>query len=55
MVDDDPDTQRGLELLAEAESEHQRGGNQEPATVKVYQLDPNKVFTPKPNTKGDDL
>ncbi len=54
MIDDDPETQRGLELLAEAERDHQRGGNQEAATVKVFQLDPSKVFTPKPKSKGDD-
>jgi hypothetical protein len=43
MVDDDPDTRRGLELMAEAEREHQRG----PQAPKVYQLDPNKTFSPK--------
>jgi hypothetical protein len=55
MVDDDPDTQRGLELLAEAEREHQRGRGNEPAAAKVYQLDSDKVFTPKPDTKGNHL
>jgi hypothetical protein len=49
MVDDDPETQRGLELLAEAEREHQRGCKQEAATPPIYQLDPNKSFTPKGN------
>lgn len=53
MVDDDPETQRWIELLAEAEREHQRGREKEPASVHPYQLDPNKVFTPKPDTKGD--
>jgi hypothetical protein len=53
MVDDDPETQRGLELMAEAEQEHHRGLNQEPAAVHLYQLDPNKVFTPKPKTEGE--
>jgi hypothetical protein len=55
MVDDDPETQRGLELLAEAGREHHHGGTPEAKTVKVYQLDPSKVFTPKPKSKGDDL
>ena len=45
LVDDDPDTQRGLDLLVEAEREHQ-GGQQE---AKVYQLDPTKQFNPKGN------
>jgi hypothetical protein len=45
MVDDDPETQRGLDLLAEAKRE-QQGGHQEP---KVYQLDPTKQFNPKGN------
>jgi hypothetical protein len=48
MIDDDPETQRGLDLLAEAEREH---GN-EAAAVKVYQLDANKVFKPKPDKEG---
>jgi hypothetical protein len=52
MIDDDPDTQRGLELMAEAEREHQRGRGNEPAAAKVYQLDPDKVFTPKPDKEG---
>src|ERR1019366_9206408 len=52
MIDDDPDTQRGLELLAEAERDHQSGRGKEPAAVKVYQLDPTKVFTPKPAKEG---
>jgi hypothetical protein len=43
MVDDDPETQRGLELMAEAERDYQRG-EREP---KVYQLDPTKTFNPK--------
>jgi hypothetical protein len=55
MVDDDPDTQRGLELLAEAEREHERGRKQEEATPHVYQLDPNKTFTPKPGKNGDEV
>jgi len=54
MIDDDPDTQRGLELLAEAEREHRGRCDAEPAEAHSYQLDPNKVFTPKPNTKGED-
>ena len=54
MVDDDPETQRGLELLAEAERDHQRGCGQQPAAVHTYQLDPNKVFTPKPAKNGDE-
>jgi hypothetical protein len=45
MVDDDPETQRGLELMAEAEREHQRGQKE----AKVYQLDPTKQFNPKGN------
>jgi hypothetical protein len=45
MVDDDPETQRGLELMAEAEREHQRGQQE----AKVYQLDPTKQFNPKGN------
>jgi hypothetical protein len=49
MLDDDAETQRGLELMAEAEREHQRGCEQEPATPHVYQLDPNKTFNPKGN------
>ena len=55
MVDDDPETQRGLDLLAEAERDHQRGRGKEPAAAKVYQLDPNKVFTPKPDQEGEEL
>ena len=55
MIDDDPETQRGLDLLAEAEREHQRGRGNEPATAKVYQLDPDKVFTPKPAKESDEL
>jgi hypothetical protein len=43
MVDDDPETQRGLELMAEAERDHQRGQNE----PKVNQLDPTKTFNPK--------
>jgi hypothetical protein len=46
MVDDDPETQRGLDLLAQAEREHQGGRKQEPATPKVYMLKP---FKPKGN------
>jgi hypothetical protein len=53
MVDDDPDNARALDLFAEAEREHQRGDTQETATVHSYQLDPNKAFTPTPDTKGD--
>ena len=52
MVDDDPDTQRALELMAEAEREHQRGRGQEPAT-EVYQLDPTKDVYAE-TTKGDE-
>src|ERR1039458_934124 len=48
MVDDDPETQRGLELMAEAERDHQRGCKREPATLEDYQLNPAKTFTPKP-------
>jgi hypothetical protein len=55
MIDDDPETQRGLELLAEAERDHQRGRGKEPAPAKVYQLDPNNVFTPKPAKESDEL
>ena len=47
MIDDDPDTQRALELMAEAEREHQQG----PEKPKVYQLDRSKKFDPK----GKDL
>ncbi len=43
MVDDDPKTRLGIELLAEAARDHQRGA-EEP---KVYQLDPGKTFKPK--------
>jgi len=46
MIDDDPDTLRGLELMAEAQSEHTRGGTPEPKAAHTYQLDPNKTFTP---------
>jgi hypothetical protein len=52
MVDDDPETQRGLELLAQAEREHRGGCKQEPSTPKVYQLNPTKMFTPKPGKNG---
>jgi hypothetical protein len=45
MIDDDPETQRGLDLMAEAEREHQRGQTE----AKVYQLDPTKQFNPKGN------
>ena len=55
MVDDDPETQRGLDLLAEAESDHQRGRKQAAATPQVYPLDPSKTFTPKPAKEGDEL
>jgi hypothetical protein len=51
MIDDDPETQRGLELLAEAEHEHRRG-QKEP---KVYQLKPSKTFTPAPEKEGDEI
>jgi hypothetical protein len=54
MVDDDPETQRGLDLMAEAEREHRGGGKQEAATPKVYQLKPGKMFTPKPGKNGDE-
>jgi hypothetical protein len=54
MLDDDPETQRGLELLAEAEREHQRGRGNEPDAARVYQLDPGKVFTPKPAKESDE-
>jgi hypothetical protein len=43
MVDDDPETRRALELLFEAERDHQRG-SEEP---RGYQLDPAKTFNPK--------
>jgi len=52
MVDDDPETRRGLELMAEAECEHQRGRGKEPAAANVYQLDPDKVFTPDSDKEG---
>jgi hypothetical protein len=52
MIDDDPENARALELFAEAEREHQRGRVNEPAAAKVYQLDPDKVFTPKPVKEG---
>jgi hypothetical protein len=48
MVDDDPDTQRGLELMAEAERENQRGRGKEAGAAKVYQLDPNDQAEPLP-------
>jgi hypothetical protein len=54
MIDDDPDTQRGLELMAEAEREHQGGRKPEAATPKIYQLKPAKMFTPKPGKNGDE-
>jgi hypothetical protein len=54
MVDDDPETQRGLDLLAEAERDHQRGSKQESATAHTYQLDPSKAFTPKPDKEGSE-
>jgi hypothetical protein len=53
MIDDDPETQRGLELLAQAEREHQGVRKQGPATPKVYLLKPAKMFTPKPGKNGD--
>jgi hypothetical protein len=43
MVDDDPETRRGLELMAEAERDHQR--DQEKS--KAYHLDPTIEFHPK--------
>jgi hypothetical protein len=43
MVDDDPETQRAIDLMAEAQRDHQRG-QKEP---KIYQLDPAKTFNPK--------
>jgi hypothetical protein len=46
MIDDDPDTLRGLELMAEAQREHTRGGAPESEAAHTYQLDPNKTFTP---------
>ena len=46
MVDDDPETLRGLELMAEAEREHTRGRASEPEAAHTYQLDPDKTFTP---------
>ena len=55
MIDDDPETQRGLDLLAQAEREHQGGHKQKPATPKVYYLKPAKMFTPKPGKNGDEL
>ena len=55
MIDDDPETQRGLELLAQAEREHQGGRKQDAATPKVYQLKPAKMFTPKPGKNGDEV
>jgi hypothetical protein len=51
MIDDDPETQRGLELLAEAERDHQRGQKE----AKVYQIDPTKTFNPKPAKEGDEI
>ena len=39
--------------MAEAEREHQAERGQEPTSVHSYQLDPNKIFTPKPHTKGE--
>ena len=54
MVDDDPDTQRGLELLAEAERGNQRARGSEPAAAKAYQLDSN-TFTPKTGKHGDEV
>jgi hypothetical protein len=53
MVDDDPDKARALDLFAEAEREHQRGNKQEAATARSYQLNPDKAFTPKSDTKGE--
>jgi hypothetical protein len=50
MVDDDPETRRALELMADAERESQRG--KESDAAKNYQLDPNKVFTAKPSKEG---
>ena len=50
LVDDDPDSQRGLEMMAEAERES-RGHGGEPAAVHTYQLDPNKTFKPKTTTE----
>ena len=52
MVDDDFETQRGLELMAEAEQENQRARGKEAGAAKVYQLDPNKVCAPKPGKEG---
>jgi hypothetical protein len=46
MIDDDPDTLRGLELMAEAQREHTRGETPEPEAAHTYQLDPNKTFAP---------
>ena len=46
MIDDDPDTLRGLELMAEAERDHQRRRKQNAASAHTYFLDPNKTFTP---------
>jgi hypothetical protein len=54
MVDDDPDRLRAVKLLAEAEREHRRGGNSEPTHERPYQLDPDKVFTPKPGKEGSE-
>jgi hypothetical protein len=53
MVDDDPNTQRGIELLAEAERDHQRGRSRKATAAHSYQLDPNKTFTPKPGKETD--
>jgi hypothetical protein len=55
MVDDDPENARALELFEEAEREHQRGSKREPATLKDYQLNPAKTFTPKPGKNRDEV
>ena len=46
MVDDDPDTQRGLELLAEARRGGQGERSMDSEAGHTYQLDPDKTFTP---------
>lgn len=56
LISDDPETRRGLELMAEAEREHRRGraSEPEPKSAHTYQLDPGKVFIPDAGKKGDE-
>jgi len=54
ILNDGPESDEGTALMLAAKRAHQERG-EEPSAAKTYQLDPNKAFTPKPQTEGDTL